>query len=30
MAAGQVRLQGKGDQLLLDEEVARLYLGGRR
>jgi ABC-type branched-subunit amino acid transport system ATPase component len=30
MASGQVRLEGKGDQLLQDEEVGRLYLGGRR
>jgi ABC-type branched-subunit amino acid transport system ATPase component len=30
MASGQVRLEGKGDQLLHDEEVRRLYLGGRR
>ena len=30
MAGGQVRLEGKGDQLLHDAEVARLYLGGRR
>ncbi len=30
MASGQVRLEGKGDQLLQDDEVGRLYLGGRR
>jgi ABC-type branched-subunit amino acid transport system ATPase component len=30
MASGQVRLEGRGDQLLHDEEVRRLYLGGRR
>jgi len=30
LAGGQVRLEGKGDQLLSDEEVGRLYLGGRR
>jgi len=30
MASGQVRLEGKGEQLLQDEEVGRLYLGGRR
>jgi len=30
MAGGQIRLEGKGDQLLHDAEVARLYLGGRR
>jgi ABC-type branched-subunit amino acid transport system ATPase component len=30
LASGQVRLEGKGDQLLGDEEVGRLYLGGRR
>jgi ABC-type branched-subunit amino acid transport system ATPase component len=30
MAGGQVRLEGKGEQLLRDEEVGRLYLGGRR
>lgn len=30
LASGQVRLEGKGDQLLSDEEVGRLYLGGRR
>jgi ABC-type branched-subunit amino acid transport system ATPase component len=30
MASGQVRLEGKGDQLLCDDEVGRLYLGGRR
>jgi ABC-type branched-subunit amino acid transport system ATPase component len=30
MASGQVRLEGRGDQLLHDAEVARLYLGGRR
>jgi ABC-type branched-subunit amino acid transport system ATPase component len=30
LASGQVRLEGKGDQLLQDAEVGRLYLGGRR
>jgi ABC-type branched-subunit amino acid transport system ATPase component len=30
MASGQVRLEGKGADLLQDEEVGRLYLGGRR
>jgi ABC-type branched-subunit amino acid transport system ATPase component len=30
MASGQVRLEGAGKQLLQDEEVGRLYLGGRR
>jgi ABC-type branched-subunit amino acid transport system ATPase component len=30
LAGGQVRLEGKGDQLLSDAEVGRLYLGGRR
>jgi ABC-type branched-subunit amino acid transport system ATPase component len=30
LASGQVRLEGKGDQLLNDAEVGRLYLGGRR
>jgi ABC-type branched-subunit amino acid transport system ATPase component len=30
LASGQVRLEGNGDQLLSDEEVGRLYLGGRR
>jgi ABC-type branched-subunit amino acid transport system ATPase component len=30
MASGQVRLEGEGGQLLHDEEVGRLYLGGRR
>jgi ABC-type branched-subunit amino acid transport system ATPase component len=30
MASGQVRLEGEGGQLLQDEEVARLYLGGQR
>jgi neutral amino acid transport system ATP-binding protein len=30
LASGQVRLEGKGDQLLSDDEVGRLYLGGRR
>jgi ABC-type branched-subunit amino acid transport system ATPase component len=30
MASGQVRLEGAGGQLLQDEEVARLYLGGQR
>ena len=30
MANGQVRLEGQGDQLLQDQEVGRLYLGGRR
>jgi ABC-type branched-subunit amino acid transport system ATPase component len=30
MASGQVRLEGGGGQLLQDEEVGRLYLGGRR
>jgi len=30
MAGGQVRLEGKGEHLLQDEEVGRLYLGGRR
>ena len=28
MASGQVRLEGEGCQLLQDEEVGRLYLGG--
>jgi ABC-type branched-subunit amino acid transport system ATPase component len=30
LASGQVRLEGKGDQLVSDAEVGRLYLGGRR
>jgi ABC-type branched-subunit amino acid transport system ATPase component len=30
MANGQVRLEGEGRDLLQDEEVGRLYLGGRR
>jgi ABC-type branched-subunit amino acid transport system ATPase component len=30
LASGQVRLEGRGDQLLSDAEVGRLYLGGRR
>jgi ABC-type branched-subunit amino acid transport system ATPase component len=30
MASGQVRLEGEGSQLVQDEEVRRLYLGGRR
>jgi ABC-type branched-subunit amino acid transport system ATPase component len=30
MASGQVRLEGEGGHLLQDEEVGRLYLGGRR
>ena len=30
MASGQIRLEGEGGQLLQDEEVGRLYLGGRR
>jgi ABC-type branched-subunit amino acid transport system ATPase component len=30
MAGGRVRLEGKGEQLLRDEAVGRLYLGGRR
>ena len=30
LASGQVRLEGEGDQLLSDEEVGRLYLGGQR
>jgi neutral amino acid transport system ATP-binding protein len=30
LASGQVRLEGKGTQLLSDAEVGRLYLGGRR
>jgi ABC-type branched-subunit amino acid transport system ATPase component len=30
MASGLVRLEGESDQLLQDEEVGRLYLGGRR
>jgi ABC-type branched-subunit amino acid transport system ATPase component len=30
MASGQVRFEGEGGQLLQDEEVGRLYLGGRR
>jgi ABC-type branched-subunit amino acid transport system ATPase component len=30
LASGQVRLEGQGDQLLSNEEVGRLYLGGRR
>ncbi|MBI3328747.1 MAG: ABC transporter ATP-binding protein [Nitrospinae bacterium] len=30
LANGQVRLEGPGEQLLKDEEVGRLYLGGRR
>jgi ABC-type branched-subunit amino acid transport system ATPase component len=28
LAAGQTRLEGRGDELLADEEVGRLYLGG--
>jgi ABC-type branched-subunit amino acid transport system ATPase component len=30
LASGQVRLEGRGDQLLSDAEVGRLYFGGRR
>jgi ABC-type branched-subunit amino acid transport system ATPase component len=30
MASGQVRFEGRGQHLLQDEEVGRLYLGGRR
>jgi ABC-type branched-subunit amino acid transport system ATPase component len=30
LASGQVRLEGRGDQLLSDAEVGRLYLGGQR
>jgi ABC-type branched-subunit amino acid transport system ATPase component len=30
MASGQIRHEGEGRQLLQDEEVGRLYLGGRR
>jgi ABC-type branched-subunit amino acid transport system ATPase component len=30
MASGQVRLEGPSSQLLHNEEVGRLYLGGRR
>jgi branched-chain amino acid transport system ATP-binding protein len=30
MASGQVRLEGQSSQLLHNEEVGRLYLGGRR
>jgi neutral amino acid transport system ATP-binding protein len=30
MASGQVRLEGESGQLLHNEEVGRLYLGGRR
>lgn len=30
LASGQVRLEGPGTHLLQDEEVGRLYLGGRR
>jgi ABC-type branched-subunit amino acid transport system ATPase component len=30
MASGQVRLEGRGAELLQDEQVGRLYLGGRR
>jgi len=30
MASGQVRFEGQGQHLLEDEEVGRLYLGGRR
>jgi ABC-type branched-subunit amino acid transport system ATPase component len=30
MASGQVRLEGESSQLLHNEEVGRLYLGGRR
>jgi ABC-type branched-subunit amino acid transport system ATPase component len=30
MASGEVRLEGEGSQLVQDEEVRRLYLGGRR
>jgi ABC-type branched-subunit amino acid transport system ATPase component len=30
MASGEVRLEGEGGQLLQNEEVGRLYLGGRR
>ncbi len=30
LASGQVRLEGRGDQLLSNAEVGRLYLGGRR
>ncbi len=30
LASGHVRLEGPGDQLLQNEDVGRLYLGGRR
>jgi len=30
LASGQVRLEGPGERLLQDEELGRLYLGGRR
>lgn len=30
LASGQVRLEGTGEQLLQDEALGRLYLGGRR
>jgi ABC-type branched-subunit amino acid transport system ATPase component len=30
MASGQVRLEGRGAELLQDAQVGRLYLGGRR
>jgi ABC-type branched-subunit amino acid transport system ATPase component len=30
MASGQIRLEGQSSQLLHNEEVGRLYLGGRR
>jgi ABC-type branched-subunit amino acid transport system ATPase component len=30
LAAGRARLEGKGDELLRDAEIGRLYLGGRR
>ncbi len=30
LASGQVRLEGPGEWLLQDEELGRLYLGGRR
>lgn len=30
MASGRVRFEGQGQHLLKDEEVGRLYLGGRR
>jgi ABC-type branched-subunit amino acid transport system ATPase component len=30
LASGQVRLEGKGEMLLEDAQVGRLYLGERR